>query len=228
MNQYLIMFLVSIMLFCACNNEGQKTSETNSPALTSTQNTAITNQKEGTLASQTTTSIDGTGLDFLTIVESILCTDYKDNLEECYHYHATGLKNDFLQQLPLTISPPYNSPIDWVKYKVSTDFETLWSSKCGFINEENGVELRYHCPNLRSSFGIWLDSLSQTNNLVKHFNESYSKTESFMPQLQQFMILQSTESLDFSNKDHKTFYWIYHFALAELRQADQKFAKLNK
>lgn len=223
MIQHHILFFGCIFLsFCACNNDSQKPSETVHPSKNNT--TVFPNEKDETPASESNT----TNLNFLSKVESILCADYKGRLEECYQFHAAGIKNDFLQKLPVTISPPYNAPINWEKYKVSTDFETLWSAKCGFVNKKNGVELRYHCPNLRSSFGTWLDSLSQNNNLVNQFNESYSKTESFAPQMQQTMILQAAESLDFNNKDHRTFYWMYHFGLAELRQADQKFAKLNK
>jgi len=133
-----------------------------------------------------------------------------------------------MAKLPRNLNKPYDAPIAWEKYKTSKSFAGLWSDKCGFINQETDTKLSYYCPNLTGLAGIWLDSISTNNELIGSFNTEYKKTQDFSPSMQTSMILEAGNSLDFNNKDHRTFYWFYHMALAELMEADKKFKSINK
>ncbi len=163
---------------------------------------------------------------FLKLSEKEFCTATLDDLNYCYESHSTGIKSDYLQKLPITISKPYDKTIDWDRFKQIENFSRLWSDKCGFKNEKTGVELRYHCPNLNGEFGTWLEKIASTSNLINMFYTEYNKYQDFTPQIQQQMYLSANEELDFNNEDHRAFYWIFHIALAELRQANTKFKKM--
>ena len=185
--------------------------------------------KSGMESSQMATSNESTStvMQFLKLAEKEFCDSNNDNLIYCYESHSNGIKTDFLQQLPITISKPYDGPIDWDKFNQISNFSGLWSKKCGFQNEKTGKELRYHCPNLYGEFGTWIRKVSKTNDLINMFYSEYNKYQDFSTSMQQQMFLNADTGLDFNNKDHRAFYWIFHLALAELRYADAKFNKIN-
>ena len=158
---------------------------------------------------------------FLQHVEAQLCLKYKDKMKDCYLGHANALKSDFLNQMPITLNKPYDAPIDWDYFKKASDFEKIWSYKCGFQDKNSGRVINYYCPNVNSEFGVWLDSLSLHNDLIRSFNMEYKKTENFSPQYQQSMYLQAETDLDFDDEAVRRFYWIYHFGLADVRHASE-------
>jgi len=180
-------------------------------------------------SSHMATSIESTStvMQFLKLAEKEFCESNNDNLSYCYESHSEGIKSDFLQQLPITISKPYDGPINWDKFNRIANFSGLWSKKCGFQNEKTGEELRFHCPNLYGEFGTWIRKVSQTNDLINMFYSEYNKNQDFSTSMQQHMFLTADTGLDFNDKDHRAFYWIFHIALAELRNADAKFKKMN-
>jgi len=158
---------------------------------------------------------------FLQRVEALLCPQYKDKMKDCYLGHANALKSDFINQMPITLNKPYDAPIDWDYFRTARDFEKIWSYKCGFQDMNSGEVLNYYCPNVKSEFGVWLDSLSLHDDLIRSFNMEYKQSESFTPQQQQSMYLRAEGDLDFDDEAVRRFYWIYHFGLAEVRHASQ-------
>lgn len=157
--------------------------------------------------------------EFLAITESRFCTD--EDPVDCITEHATFLRNDFIQKMPISLNVPYKEPVDWDAYKEIAGFYELWSDKCGFSNEKTGLVINYHCPNIKSVAGSWMDSLSRQEGIVKSFYEPYKISQDFDPNYQSSFLLSAESALDFSNPDHRAFYWIYHMSLAEIMRASK-------
>jgi hypothetical protein len=211
----LLVICIAITL-SACRKD---TATVNTPTISSPEETKIDPMAE---------TIETSNESFLSMVEADYCIEYLEDVVKCYKSHSTAIKSDFLGSLPISLNKPYDAPINWEKYKTASDFNVLWSYKCGFLDEKSGTKLNYYCPNISGHGGQWLDSLSKHNEFIDHFNNSYRKTQSFDPNLQRSVILEADTALDFNDKDHRTFYWWYHMGLAELKTADKKFAAMIK
>lgn len=151
-------------------------------------------------------------------IENLYCKEQP--LERCYGMHEAMFKSDFMQKIPPTINFPYSEPFDWSALRSEPGFLKYWSYKCGFVDSENTV-INYYCPNIKDEGRIWLDSLGQTNQLIKAFNSAYFQLHEIDKDVQYNFILNASQNLDFNNVDHRAFYWTYHLALTESNRAYQ-------
>lgn len=163
---------------------------------------------------------------FTEYIENFHCTGNYSEQDECYGMHDTAVKTDYLQGIPMAINFPYNGSFDWGPLKAHPDFSDYWSEKCGFAIEQEIVN--YICPNIEGETRVWLDSLAKTNELVDIFKTDYYETIEIDQTQQQQFFLSAKEKLDFTNLDHRAFYWTFHLTLAELSDAIKKITAIQK
>ena len=222
-----LLFVAILQIACKTDNGVQQTSIEAEQSITKKSKSEVTQPEASERVIQTDVIEKNMFSDFLEMVEAEYCADYSDRLTECYKMNALSIKTDFLGKLPITLNFPYKDTIPWHKFSTAKNFEGLWSNKCGFVDKKTGTILKYHCPNLNAEAGTLLDDLaSKGNALINAFNIEYKKTQDFSQSMQSTMILEADNGLDFENTDHRTFYWLYHMSLSELRQADTKFKNI--
>ncbi len=216
---YILLFLSVCLLAASCNQDSPSANVKN--PVTETTTDILTAES---LKTKPPTKIINSAFipAFVNYVESTYCASQNKKGSECYKMHNASVKSDFLSKLPITLNFPYNGTFNWSGLLDKKGFSDYWSNKCGFMNEETGDVITFYCPNISGSTRPWLDSLATTNAFIAEFTNFYYDTQTILPNFQSNFILNNATSLDYSNIDHRAFYWMYHLGLIEESAAATK------
>lgn len=155
--------------------------------------------------------------------DSLLNIDNTTNrpLANQYQIHLAGLKSSFFKKEPITLNLPYNNKLRLSKYDNLLLNSNLWSFKCGYNDEDGSSIVNFYCLNTSGPIFDYLQNSSANNLLIQEFIKSYVEVGDFTPSMQQNMILNTIEKLDFTNPDHQMFWVIYHISLNETMNANK-------
>lgn len=145
-----------------------------------------------------------------------------DNIGEAYTYNSTVLRGDLFNEIPHTLTFPYNGKFTLSTFEKELPKLSFITKKCGFQDAKTKEVVNFYCPNLNENFFNYLDKVGKNNNLIQKFREEYLSTKTITDSIKQSMILNSTADLDFNNINHQIFYMLFHIFVNEEQKALEK------
>jgi len=141
-----------------------------------------------------------------------------DEIGKAYKYHAVTLRSDMFNELPYTLTFPYDGTFQLANYEEEMLSLPFFTKKCGFEDTKNDRIINYWCLNLLSDFINYLDKVGGNYPLAKQFSEVYKTKKTITPDLKQSLLLHS-EGMDYNNFDHQLIYMLLHLSINEERIA---------
>jgi len=150
-----------------------------------------------------------------------MCEEQKtDDLTNCYKRHARTIQSDFIQQIPIKFTFPYESDFQLDKAEIKAVLSSVWTDKCGFQTDAGTVN--YFCLDASAKVMDYYKAVAQQSNFIGNFTESYIKNKTLTETQTSSLLMSSGENLDFENFDHQLFYTILHLTWNEENKALKK------
>lgn len=140
------------------------------------------------------------------------------NVNDCYAINSKGMQMDFIEKRPNSLSFPYNSDYSISGINEIDKLEFL-TKLCGF-QREDGEVVNYYCLKSESKL---MDYLKGSNNdIIIDYVTTYQKTKTTGPDFRSRLLLNGSNSLDFTNPRHRLFYMMFHLMSHEEHTAAKK------
>jgi len=150
--------------------------------------------------------------------EKGMCEEQKTNdLTNCYKRHARTIQSDFIQQIPIKFTFPYDSDFQLNKEETKTILSSIWTDKCGYQTDTGTVN--YFCLDAAAKIMDYYKEVAQQSDFIRGFTESYIKNKTITSPHTNGLLMSSGENLDFENFDHQLFYAILHLTWNEENKA---------
>jgi len=143
-------------------------------------------------------------------------------LGEAYKYNSSMFRTDILNDIPYTLTFPYNGKFDLTKHEERVKSMGFFSKKCGFGDKQTDEIIHYWCLSLDETFFSYLDELGKDNEFIKNFAEGYQRSKGITNEMKQRLIWLDEMTIDFNNYDHQVFYMLFHVLINEERIAYEK------
>lgn len=153
--------------------------------------------------------------------EKGMCEEQKTNdLTNCYKRHARTIQSDFIQQIPIKFTFPYESDYQLDKVEVKAVLSSVWTDKCGYKTDTGTVN--YFCVDAGAKIMDYYKEVAQESDYIGNYAESYIKYKTLTESQTSSLLMSSGENLDFENFDHQLFYAILHLTWNEENKALKK------
>ena len=136
------------------------------------------------------------------------------SIKESYDMHSHQLRSDTFQNLPRSISYPYNQTSGIETMIPQGILYNIWNNDCAFAKEEEELS-HYYCLNLEGPFIAFLQDKGKNNGVFKKYHEQLLRSQGMSTELDEMMVLQSSEQLDFSNSEDCLLYLVHHYTVYE-------------
>ncbi len=133
-------------------------------------------------------------------------------VKDCFRMHSHQIKSDFLQKIPRRISYPFNIKSGIDKIVPEDILYNLWNFDCAY-QLPNQSKMNYYCLNLEGPFIDYLAEQKIKNAFIGSYYSGLIDASGMSSQLDQMMVLQSEDELDFSKLGHRILYLAHHLSV---------------
>ncbi len=133
-------------------------------------------------------------------------------VEECFTMHSHQIKSDFLQKIPRNISFPFNIPSGIDQIVPEGILYNLWNFDCAY-QLQNDTRVNYYCLNLDGPFIDYLAEQKNEYPFIHNYYAGLTEASGMSSQIDQMMVLQSEDELDFSKLGHRILYITHHLSI---------------
>ena len=221
----MLIIIVLCTLFTDCkNNDTAETNQLDSVESTTEQ---IIDQSQPQL--EETPQVTGTSAELTTYFSKETITAVQDlkkrfeeglaggssytNIGQLYKLHAQRMRIDMLEKFPFVKNYPYNQEKKIIQSEDIIKLPFL-TDACGYLINDT-EKVNFPCFTKDNSLFTYLQSASRANALIKGIIAEYQSALGMTPSIQQSLLMDSIDQLNFDRYADQLFYALFHIVLNE-------------
>ena len=138
-------------------------------------------------------------------------SDYT-NVGQLYKLHAQRMRIDMLERFPFTKNYPYNQKKQFISSEMLADLPFL-TDACGYLINDT-EQVNFPCFTKENKMFEYLKSNSDSNLITQTITD-YKTALGMTPTIQQNLLMNSIDELNFDREADQLFYALFHIVLNE-------------